>query len=210
MSVKTWDIANQRYLAASLAIVRNALAHYIARLHSSSNSEELQAQQKELQQALDEAVALLPAPSAITRVCEAFDLSPFERDILLLCAGIELDGRFVALCAAAQGRSWDEQHGGSGGATTIPVPTFSLALAALSGAHWDALTPIGPLRHWRLISIGMDGPLTFRPLRIDERVLHYLTGTTYTDERLSVLSLVSGETRLLVRCQPELGVKRYR
>jgi hypothetical protein len=56
-----------------------------------------------------------------------------------------------------------------------------LALAALPGAHWSAITPAAPLRHWRLIDVG-DGPtLTTSPLRLDERVLHHLTGTPHLD-----------------------------
>jgi hypothetical protein len=102
-------------------------------------------------------------------------LSPFERDVLLLCAGMELDSSFPSLCAAAQNQ---QQRA---------LPTFSLALAALPEAHWSALTPVAPLRHWRLIEVGIGEALTASPLRIDERALHYLTGLSYLDERLQGL-----------------------
>ena len=105
----------------------------------------------------------------------AFDLSHFERTLLLLCAGIELDSSFAALCAAAQG---DAQRN---------YPTFSLALAVFPQAHWSALTPQSPLRRWRLISLGNAAPLTVTPLRIDERVLHFLTGISQLDDRLAVM-----------------------
>lgn len=62
--------------------------------------------------------------------------------------------------------------------------TFSLALAALPGAHWSALTPAAPLRRWRLIEVLPGTSLTLSPLRIDERVLHFLTGVAHLDERL--------------------------
>lgn len=101
-----------------------------------------------------------------------FRLSPFERDLLALCAGVELDAGIASLCAEAQG---DPQR---------VSPTFSLALAALPGAHWSALAPDAPLRYWRLIEPAPGGLLTRAPLRIDERVLHYLTGISYLDERL--------------------------
>jgi SpoVK/Ycf46/Vps4 family AAA+-type ATPase len=104
-----------------------------------------------------------------------FGLSPFERDVLLLCAGLELDTAFARLCATAQG---EPQR---------PFPTFSLALAALPEAHWSALTPTAPLRHWRLVEVGHGDVLTTSPLRIDERVLHYLTGVSYLDARLQRL-----------------------
>jgi len=115
-----------------------------------------------------------PAP-ALEALCGAFGLSRFERGLILLCAGIELDSAFAALCAAAQGDP------------LRTYPTFSLALAALPGAHWSALSPERPLRHWRLIDVGSGPALTVSPLRIDERVLHHLVGMSYLDERLAAL-----------------------
>lgn len=114
----------------------------------------------------------LSPPSSLEQLCHLFGLSPFERDLLLLCAGMELDASFPALCAAAQGDS------------SKNYPTFSLALATLSQPQWNALTPDAPLRRWRMIEIGAGTVLTLSPLRIDERILHYLTGLQYLDERL--------------------------
>ncbi len=112
---------------------------------------------------------------ALDGLCHAFGLSPFERAVILLCAGIELDSAIAQLCAAAQGDPmWS-------------YPTFSLALAALPGAHLDALSPGRPLRHWRLIEVGAGSTLTVSPLRIDERVLHHLVGVSYLDERLAAM-----------------------
>src|SRR4029453_6660350 len=98
---------------------------------------------------------------------------PFQRYVLLLCAGMELDGSFAASCAAAQGDS------------RRAYPTFGLALAALPDAHWDALLPAASLRRWRMIEV-TQGNETFAnsQLRIDERVLHYLTGVQSLDDRL--------------------------
>jgi vesicle-fusing ATPase len=96
-----------------------------------------------------------------------FGLSPFESDLLVLCAGTELDAGFAELCREAGNR-----------------PTFSLALAALPGAHWSALTPAAQLRYWKMIEVGPGDALMTAPLRIDERILHYLAGASYTDERL--------------------------
>ena len=92
--------------------------------------------------------------------------------MLLLCAGMELKGEFAQLCAAAQGD------------LNRPYPSFGLALAALPGAHWSALAPGSPLRRWRLIEVGA-GSLTQSAIRIDEHILHYLTGIADTDERLA-------------------------
>ena len=117
-----------------------------------------------------------PAP-ALEVLTQTFGLSQFERAILLLCAGMELDSSFSALCAKAQGEP------------SRPYPTFSLALAALPRAHWSALSPAAPLRRWRMIELtgGPGAALTSSPLRIDERILHYLTGIHYLDERLAAI-----------------------
>src|SRR5205823_3244883 len=63
-------------------------------------------------------------------------------------------------------------------------PTFSLALAALPEAHWSALSPSASLRRWRLIELTSNEGLVSAPLRIDERVLHFLTGFNCFDDRL--------------------------
>jgi AAA+ superfamily predicted ATPase len=95
--------------------------------------------------------------------------------VLLLCAGTELDSTFSAQCAAAQG---DARR---------PYPTLGLALAALPEAHWSALSPSSPLRRWRLIELTSNERLVAAPLRIDERVLHFLTGINCLDDRLQGL-----------------------
>jgi len=115
----------------------------------------------------------LSMPPALEMLCVAFGLSPFERDMLLMCAGMELNSSFASLCAAAQGNSMQT------------YPTFSLALAALAEPHWGALAPNAPLRRWRLIEVGLGSVLTRSPLHIDERVLHYLLGVQHLDERLA-------------------------
>jgi len=115
---------------------------------------------------------MIEPPPALEALCAAFGLSGFERDVLLACAGVELDSNFAACCAAAQGDS------------RRAYPTFGLALAAFPGAHWSALSPASPLRRWRLVEVGSGETLTTSPLRISERVLHYLAGVRHLDESL--------------------------
>nr|WP_294510114.1 ATP-binding protein [uncultured Rhodopila sp.] len=146
-----WAEANQRLLVQEL----NALA---ARLTPG-----------EVPPAADNLVEL--APSALDLLAEVFGLSGFERAILLLCAGIEMDSRFARCCATA----------GSQGAT------FALALATLDAPHWSALAPDRPLRRWRMIDIGAGQSLTTSPLRIDERILHFLAGLNVPDARVAPL-----------------------
>jgi ATPase family associated with various cellular activities (AAA) len=112
---------------------------------------------------------------ALDLVAEAFGLDAFECRVLLLCAGVELDGRIGALCAVAHG---DPRR---------RCATFGLALAALPGAHFLATTPEGKLRRWSLVDFGAGEGVADRPLRIAERVLHYLSGVSYLDPQLDGL-----------------------
>jgi SpoVK/Ycf46/Vps4 family AAA+-type ATPase len=132
-------------------------------------------------------------PPALLHLCQTFHLSPFERDIVLLCAGMEFDSAWGALCAAAQG---DQQR---------PYPTFSLALATLRSPHWDALVPTASLRRYRLIEVGTGTTLTSSPLRLDERILHYLAGVQHLDERLSLLAEPVADEAVLVASHQQLA-----
>jgi hypothetical protein len=123
----------------------------------------------------DEETPATGSSSALDALSTLFGLTTFERRIVLLCAGMELDGDFANSCAAAPG---------SGG---NPWPSFGLALAAFPDAHWDALANNAPLRRWRIIEICGDGPLAHSRLRIDERILFFLTGVWQLDARLATL-----------------------
>jgi hypothetical protein len=118
---------------------------------------------------------LPPVLSAIDRLCQLFGLSVFERDVLLLCAGVEMDSKLAALCGEAQGYP------------QRAYATFGLALAALREPHWSALTPDRPLRRFRLVEVDKGHGLSTAPLRIDERILHYLAGLNALDARLKAL-----------------------
>jgi hypothetical protein len=115
--------------------------------------------------------------SPVQRVRQMFELSNFETDTLLLCAGIALDLRFAAACAAAQPDA---------PAASASWPTFGLAASVLADPHWSAISRLRPLRYWRLIEVGL-GPLLHAPLEIDERVLQFLLGVPAADERLELL-----------------------
>ena len=114
----------------------------------------------------------MPAPAAIDHLADCFGLSPFERDLLLVCAGVEMDAHLAALCERATGQAHR------------PGATFGLALAALEAPHWSALAPVSPLRRWRLVEVDESVGLARGCLRIDERILHYLAGVNYLDVRL--------------------------
>ncbi len=115
-------------------------------------------------------------PPAIDQLAAVFGLSTFERDLLLLCAGVEMDSDLAARCGTAQGLG------------QRAAATFGLALSVLEGAHWSALTPVRPLRRFHLVEMESLGRgLTSAALRIDERVLHYLAGINLLDPRLQGL-----------------------
>ncbi len=158
ISSAEWQQENQRYLTQHLNRLRQALEKF-----------------KEEGERGEKISSFLPSHSlpALEKICQSFGLSAFERDVLLLCAGVELDASFASLCSDIQGDSQRE------------YPTFSLALAVLENAYWGALTPDAPLRKWRLIEIGSGNALTSSPLRIDEQILHYLTGIHHLDSRLA-------------------------
>jgi hypothetical protein len=95
----------------------------------------------------------------------------------LLCIAVELDPSIGLLCAAAQ---HDDR---------ATHPTFALALTLFDEPSWDALAPLGALRYWRLIDITQPPgqPLTTSALRADERIVSYLKGLDYLDDRLEPL-----------------------
>jgi hypothetical protein len=154
-----WTEGNQRLLVAEFARLKRLLAGEPAQ-----EAEELVASCR----------AGLAAPAGIDRLAERFGLSAFERDLLLLAAGVEMDADFAALSAGAAGGQ-------------RPWASFALALAVLPESHWSALAPTRPLRRWHLLEPTEDHALVSARLRIDERALHYIAGVNHLDQRLQPL-----------------------
>jgi hypothetical protein len=130
----------------------------------------------ELSAALDGLRALIegetrePIPSCdrLDALADTFDLSSFERSLLLLAAAPDVDGSFARLLPDGK-------------------VTFGFALEKLPEPHWDALSTDSNLRRWELIRITAAGSLTHSPIRIDETVLMALLGVKATDEQLLAL-----------------------
>jgi hypothetical protein len=178
--VRSWEDANQICLMAALSEVRATLAKLLSppdvgapRVGALGQPQGLPLQEQTIP---EEVRASMPAPPALETLCATFGLTSFERKILLMCAGVELDSRFASLYAAANKE------------IRSSLPTFSLALAAFEDAHWGALLPSQSLRFWRLVEVMPGDTLTTSPLRIDERILHYLAGLPSIDERLRGLT----------------------
>ena len=153
MSGDDWIAANQRVLVAEFARLK---AQLVGRDMAVALRE------------LEAARTTMPRPAAIDVLSEGFGLTPFERDVLLLCAGYTMSDEF-APANASQGYA-----------------TFGLALS-LAEAHWSALTPIRPLRASRLIHVHDERAITTTRISLEERVLHYLAGVNYLDPSLRAL-----------------------
>jgi ATPase family associated with various cellular activities (AAA) len=145
----SWTVANQRHLAAEFARLGRRFRDAV-----------------ETEPDGKPAPSLIEPPPAINQLAALFGLSSFERDIVLLAAGIEMDSTLAAAC---------------------PRLTFGIALGALDDPHWDALTPSRPLRRFDLVRLEPHGGLIEAGVRIDERILHYLAGLNDPDPRLGFL-----------------------
>ncbi|MGH6846878.1 MAG: ATP-binding protein [Methylocella sp.] len=170
----SWVEANQKFLV-------HELGDLAARLAQGDGTQDTPEPQ--------EAAAQL-SPSALDLLAAGFGLSPFERALLLLCAGVAMDSRFAQSCAASSG---------------CAGANFALALATLDAPHWSALAPNRPLRRWRLIEIDPGPTLTTSPLRIDERILHFLAGLNVLDTRLAPLVMRHDPPGLMAEAHHELA-----
>jgi hypothetical protein len=149
-----------------------------------------QEQVDEAAQRMRAAEAIEPPP-ALSLLARRLGLTPFERNVLLLCAAMELDTRIGALCARVHNDP------------SLPFPTFALAFTIFQDGlaeerpHWDARSPERPLLYWRLIetSASRTVPLTTGALRADERIVNFVKGLSHLDERVApfVAPLDGGE-----------------
>ena len=168
-----WTQANRALLDAELALLRGQLGE----TSEAESTEDLERRRAQAQ-------AAMQTPAAIDILAAVFGLTVFERQLLLLCCGIELDGALAAACAHRLG-------------VGEPRPTFSLALETLAQPHWSALTPSRPLRRWRLLELEGGARLVDSPLRVDERILHFVAGINQIDARLRPLLAVVPTPRLM-------------
>jgi hypothetical protein len=188
-----WQEGNEQYLALALAWLRLRLAWQTERTQGSPPSPQAVTEAEVAQAASVLAAAEeTEPPPALVMLSQQFGLSRFEQHVLLLCVAMELDTRIATLCAHAQ----DNPH--------QSYPTFALALTSFDEPAWDVLSPQRPLRYWRLIEINQSGaqPLTISPLRADERIVNYLKGLNYLDDRLMPLLVPLGVADAQVELPP--------
>jgi hypothetical protein len=170
-----WQTGNEEYLAAAINWLRLLLARHSSEDTSRANTV-TDEQMAEAQAAMLAAEKMEPPP-ALLIATRQFGLSHFERDVLLLGAAMELDTRIAYLCARAQ----DDPN--------KTYATFALAFSIFDEPSWDALSPERPLRYWRLLEINQPNaqPLSVSAIRADERIVSYIKGLNYLDDRLSPL-----------------------
>jgi hypothetical protein len=162
----SWPEQNKAYLSAEFARLRQLFPNGEQSDEAKAATLEKHAAELRLQ---------MQSPPAIDLLSELFALTTFERQFLLLCAGVEMDSRLVEACAEAHGNPQKA------------YVTFGLALGLLPDSHWDAITVARPLRRFFMLEVQRANNLTSAPLRIDERILHYLAGGNLLDPRLESL-----------------------
>jgi hypothetical protein len=149
---------------------------------------------------IDPAVAIIEAhkalgsESAIDWLTDAFGLTTFERDLLLLCAGAEMDGELASLCALAHGR------------TAPALGQFQPRPEQARFAALERPDAATPLRRWRLLEVDDSAGLAAGRLRIDERVLHFLSGINELDIRLAHLL----RPALTLPCKPPATLPQHK
>lgn len=193
MDLGLWIETNQKHLVNSIDKIEMILKRFIVSSQTktkNSNKKKIDGQEKyteytpefysqdssdfEGKELVTPQQSQQETPPALETICKLFGLSIFERSVLLLCAAVELKNEISDLCAKAHGDP------------NSSYPTFGLALAALPNPHWSALIPTAPLRRFRLITISeySHTPVAKCPIKIEERVLHYLAGLSYIDKQL--------------------------
>lgn len=165
-----WQEANSYYLSVAIHWLRLRLQRMMP--EATVTDDEIAGAEA----AMLKAEAIEPPPALIT-LSSALGLTRFEQFILLLCAAMELDTQVAGFCAKVQD---DPQR---------CYPTYALALSMFDQPVWDVVSPERPLRSWRLIEIHQSGvqPLTVSPIKADERIVNYIKGLNYLDDRLNSL-----------------------
>src|SRR5437867_1486033 len=121
---------------------------------------------------------------ALEGLARSFGLTPLERDALLLCFAVEDDPGFATLCAYLQ----DDVN------ARYVTPHLAVSVLCKTVDEREAagsvFLPAAPLRGFRLLTLmdsGSASGLSYRPLRIDERVADYVRGINWLDEQVAFL-----------------------
>lgn len=138
---------NMYSLEKDLRVIRWILAKYISKNHPDKLISEITNLSDEVKTEFNQ----------LDELCKRLNLTSFERQILLLCLGMELYSDFWLLISQANYK------------TGICFPTLDLAMRIFDG-DWRALES---LHQWKLIEIKDTGNFATSPLRLTERALNY-------------------------------------
>lgn len=116
----------------------------------------------------------MPRTSA-DEVAALFDLDPFARNILLLCAYTSVEPEARDLLASLLGDPM------------VSIPTIGVVLARLPGANWQTVSADAPLRRMGLIQVDGQGPVASRRLRLADPVLFRMLGAPSLDDSTAIL-----------------------
>lgn len=176
-----WQESNDAYLSSAVLWLRLKLELMNSSDDGPKERAHLEGQASQAYEAMT-AAEHCQDPPAMVHLAIKLKLTCFEKEMLLLCAAMEMDTRLPYLCAQAQSDA------------NRPYPTFALSMALFENPAWDVLSPERPLRFWHLIEVDRHGsqPLMASPLHIDERALNYLKGLNHMDERLSPFLIYAG------------------
>jgi hypothetical protein len=136
-----------------------------------------------------QAMATLPPLDVLT---QRFNLTRFERDVILLAALPALESSGGNIIALAQGDARRQ------------VPSIAFALSTLSEGHWSAFAANGALRSNDLVTLTDDPVASARGILLPERVLHHLVGLSGLDEGIIGTASLLQNGAVLAKAQNEL------
>lgn len=169
----TWIEANQQYLSGMVKLMRERIAQQSSANSISAHDAVDFSGSEHVLKALAES---MPEPPAIEKLATILGLTSFEKDLLLMCAAFELD------------TGWEKFLSSGTKVEEVFQPCFGLGLNKLPGAHWSAVSTASPLRHWNLIETAGMQSVTRGNIRIEEHILHYITGISGLHETLSQIT----------------------
>ena len=119
--------------------------------------------------------ALEAGPDKLYTLAGALGLTPFERDVLVLCLARELNPQIERLFAYLQDDA----------AARYPTPYLAARLFAPARYGWrSAFTPTAPLRRLHLVRLEEGphpgSPIAGRPVALDDAVADHLLGMAHT------------------------------
>ena len=183
-----WLELNRSYLMTSIQMAMEELS-----FHFSESGKEKSFKNSEASiRLLDEIRNNKHRKPNLDILVERYHLSEFEKNILLVCTGIELSSTHSQFISKTQGNP-DSVY-----------PSFNLLLAGFCSTHWDAISPMSPLRKWDLIHFSSGTLLANQPMKIDESILHYLTGFSFLEEQLASIIKRDNERYIVTKSQQKV------